>query len=229
MLTDLALMTFVKFPEPGKAKTRLAAEIGAALTVELCRLFIAQTFARVETLTEATSFVAFAPEEKAGEFRKLYPGKQHWFAQLRSTDFGARLRDAVQKVLDQGYQRVLTIGCDSPSLPKAYLREAAGALATHDLVLGPAEDGGYYLIGLKSAPVALFEGIDWSTEKVLQQTLTAAEQLGLRVHLLPEWYDIDDLHALQRYCLTSDLPGSLAERLKPFLVRELADYPRMIA
>ncbi|NUM73224.1 TIGR04282 family arsenosugar biosynthesis glycosyltransferase [candidate division KSB1 bacterium] len=229
MPTNLALLTVVKFPEPGKVKTRLAAEIGDELAAEVYCHFIAQTFARVKSLTEATPFVAFTPEEKATEFQRMFPGGQRWFAQINSSNFGVRLRHAVQAVLQQDYQRVITIGSDSPTLPPAYLKEAAEALASHDLVLGPAEDGGYYLIGLKSAPAELFEGIAWSTEKVLQQTLAAAQRLGLRVHLLPEWYDVDDLPALHRYCLTSDVPHDLAARLKPFLLRELVDYHKMIA
>ncbi len=229
MPTNLALLTVVKFPEPGRVKTRLAAEIGDELAAEVCRYFISQTFACVKSLAEVTPFVAYTPEKKAEEFQRMFPGEQRWFAQISSPDFGARLRHAIQTVLQQDYQAVITIGSDSPSLPPAYLKEAAEAMATHDLVLGPAEDGGYYLIGLKAAPAGLFEGIAWSTEKVLQQTLAAAEQLGLRVHLLPEWYDIDDLPALHRYCLTSDLPDELAARLKPFLLRELLDYHKMIA
>ena len=229
MSTNLALLTVVKFPESGKVKTRLAAAIGDELAAEVYRHFIAQTFASVESLKEATPFVAFTPEEKAAEFQRMFPGEQRWFAQINSPDFGVRLRHAMQTIFQQDYQRVITIGSDSPTLPPAYLKEAAEALTTHDLVLGPAEDGGYYLIGLKSAPAALFEGITWSTEKVLQQTLAAAARLGLRVHLLPEWYDIDDLPTLHRYCLTSDVPHDLAARLKPFLLRELVDYHKMIA
>lgn len=229
MPTDLALLTVVKFPEPGKVKTRLAAEIGDELAAEVYRYFIAQTFASVESLTEATRFVAFTPGEKAAEFQRMFPGEQRWFAQINSPDFGVRLRYAMQTTLQQNFERVITIGSDSPSLPPAYLKEAAEALTTNDLVLGPAEDGGYYLIGLKSAPTELFEGIAWSTEKVLQQTLAAAQRLGLRVHLLPEWYDVDDLPALHRYCLTSDLPKDLAVRLKPFLAGKLIDYRTMIA
>lgn len=229
MSINLALLTVVKFPEPGKVKTRLAAEIGDELAAEVYRYFIAQTFACVKSVTEARPFVAFTPKEKAAEFQRLFPGGQHWFAQINSPDFGVRLRHAMQTVLQQNYQRVITIGSDSPSLPPAYLKEAAEALTTHDLVLGPAEDGGYYLMGLKSAPAELFEGIAWSTEKVLQQTLAAAQRLGLRVHLLPEWYDVDDLPALHRYCLTSDMPPNLAARLKPFLTVKLTDYRAMIA
>jgi hypothetical protein len=120
-------------------------------------------------------------------------------------------------VQQEDYSHVLTIGTDSPSLPAEYLEQAATALSTHDLVLGPANDGGYYLIGLKSAPQELFTEIDWSTERVLQQTLQRAEQLRLSVHQLPVWYDVDDLATLQRFCREAKLSPALLQRVKPYL------------
>lgn len=113
-----------------------------------------------------------------------------------------RLHHAISRVLALGYRRVLTIGTDSPTLPPAYLEEAAAQLGEHDVVLGPAEDGGYYLIGVKAAPIALFEGIAWSTEEVFAQTLQRAEALQLSVHLLPQWYDIDDAATLEKFYQT---------------------------
>lgn len=199
MPTDLALLVFLKYPEPGKVKTRLAKSIGAERAAGLYREFIGLTLQNGARLIEAACFATFTPPEKKAELMTMFPGAWHWFEQHASTDLGERIRHAIADVLAQGYPRVLVIGTDSPDLPHAFLEEAAEKLLDHDLVLGPAEDGGYYLIGGKAAPAALFEGIEWSTEKVLAQTLRNAQRLNLSVHLLPTWYDVDDLQTLQRF------------------------------
>jgi len=217
MPTDTALIIFVKFPAPGKVKTRLAAAVGAELAAQLYREFIRRTFNLARQIAVAARFVTFTPAEKEQELRALFPGDWHWFAQIDSPDLGVRIHRAVHHVQQQGYSHVLTIGTDSPSLPPEYLKQAAKKLLTHDLVLGPATDGGYYLIGLKSAPKELFTQIDWSTEHVLQQTREHAERLRMSVYQLPVWYDIDDLAALQRFCDESHLSPALLKKVKSFL------------
>jgi rSAM/selenodomain-associated transferase 1 len=169
--------------------------------------------------------VTFTPAEKKQKFRELFPGPFQWFAQIDAADLGARIHHAIRRVQQAGCSYVLTIGTDSPSLPAAYLDQAAAALETHDLVLGPATDGGYYLIGLKSAPpTELFTGIDWSTERVLHQTLQRAEQLRMSVHLLPSWYDVDDLATLKRFCNENKLLPDLWQKVKPFLESRHDDF-----
>lgn len=199
MPTDLALIVFVKYPEPGKVKTRLAKHIGNERAAELYHEFAAMTFQNSDRLAHAARFAAFTPWEKEAELRAMFPGEREWLAQHAAQDLGARLQHAIANVLALGYRRALTIGTDSPTLPLAYLEEAAEKLQEHDAVLGPAEDGGYYLIGVKAAPRALFEGIEWSTEKVLAQTLARVHALKLSVHLLPQWYDVDDLATLEKF------------------------------
>lgn len=199
MRTDLALIVFVKYPEPGKVKTRLAKFVGFERAAELYREFAAMTFRNGESLAHAARFAFFTPAEKEAELRTMFPGEWHWLEQHTSSNLGVRIHHAILSVRAQGYQRVLTIGTDSPNLPLAYLEQAAAALHTHDLVLGPAEDGGYYLIGVKAAPLALFEGIAWSTEKVFAQTLERAEALKFTTHTLPMWYDVDDLATLEKF------------------------------
>ncbi len=226
----LALLIFVKYPEPGKVKTRLASTIGAELAAQLYSEFIRATFSLAQKVDAAARFVMFTPAEKAQEFCELFPGPLQWFAQIDSADLGARLLHAIRHVQQSGYSHVLTIGTDSPSLPTDYLDQAAIALETHDLVLGPATDGGYYLLGLNSAPPPeLFTGIDWSTERVLHQTLTRAEQLRMSVHLLPSWYDVDELATLQRFCNENKLLPDLWQKVKPFLerVHDLTTQPLM--
>jgi uncharacterized protein len=223
-LAQPALLIFVKYPEPGKVKTRLASTIGAELAAQLYSEFIRATFSLARQIA-AARFVTFTPAEKEQDFRELFPGPLEWFAQNNSADLGARIHHAICHVQQTGYSHVLTIGTDSPSLPADYLEQAAAALAAHDLVLGPATDGGYYLIGLKSAPPPeLFTGIDWSTERVLHQTLRRAEQLRMPVHLLPSWYDVDDLATLRRFCNENKLPPELWQKVKPFLKSIYDDF-----
>jgi len=217
MPTDPALLIFVKYPEPGKVKTRLAATIGAELAAQLYHEFIRCTLDRARQLEVATRFVTFTPAAKEQDFKKLFPGSWQWFAQADSADLGVRIQRAIQHVQRQNYSHVLTIGTDSPSLPLAYLDQAVMALAKHDLVLGPATDGGYYLIGLKSAPAELFSEIAWSTERVFSQTLERAAQIKMSVYQLPVWYDVDDLAALRRFCEESSLSPVLLKKLRRFL------------
>ncbi|MGH7496456.1 MAG: TIGR04282 family arsenosugar biosynthesis glycosyltransferase [bacterium] len=207
MPTDLALLTFVKYPEPGKAKTRLAAALGAQLASDWYRYFIDLTLAKTKLVTPSERYVTFSPAERQDDFQALFKDDSHWFPQAASPDLGERIYQAVQTVLERGHRRVLVIGSDSPSLPVEYLSNAAEALVGHDLVLGPAEDGGYYLIGLKSTPAVLFENIAWSTARVLEQTQAAAARAGLSVFRLPEWYDIDDLESLQRFSRAHQFPS----------------------
>jgi hypothetical protein len=217
MPIDTALLIFVKYPEPGKVKTRLAAAIGTELAAQLYQEFILQTFKLALQSNVEARFATFTPAEKEQALRKLFPGPWQWFPQENSPDLGVRIHRAIQHVQQQGYSHVITIGTDSPSLPADYIDQAIAVLLHHDLVLGPASDGGYYLIGLKNAPPELFTGIDWSTERVLNQTLQRAQELHLSTHQLPAWYDVDDLATLRRFCGDSSLPAALREKLQPFL------------
>jgi len=143
-------------------------------------------------------FVTMAPAEMMTGFREKFPGEYALFAQIDSTDLGERLVAAARHVFADGHKKLIIIGTDSPNLPLDYLEEANRALESHDIVLGPAEDGGYYLIGMKEIHRKLFEEIAWSSSEVLSQTLERAGHLNLRVHLLPTWYDVDDLPSYQR-------------------------------
>ena len=129
---------------------------------------------------------------------------------------------AFREVLASGCTRVVIIGTDAPDLPADYLRRAFRALAEEgvDVVFGPSADGGYYLLGLKSVPECLFEGIAWSTGTVLPESLAKAEAEGLLVHLLPEWHDVDTAEDLQRCELVR--AGNGAPLTREFVLRHIA-------
>ncbi len=118
-------------------------------------------------------------------------------------DLGARMNQAFQRLFAQGYRQVVLIGTDVPTLPLDHFKQALLALENHDLVLGPALDGGYYLIGLKRMAPELFVDMPWSTDQVLRLTQEKAATIGLKASLIQPWRDVDtlaDLEALIQAC-----------------------------
>jgi uncharacterized protein len=151
--------------------------------------------------------VAYSPPESEPVFRALLPGPIRLLPSRR-VGLGHSLADAAADLFAAGYGSVCLVNSDSPTLPTSVLIEAAEILlASGDrVVLGPAEDGGYYCIGLKSPHARLFEDIAWSTEQVLAQTRERAREIGLDTAILPMWYDVDDPAALRR--LADELLGN---------------------
>jgi hypothetical protein len=173
-------------------KTRLAAQIGAAAA---CRLYAAFVGDLGERLTVTGLPVCWAVWPPEAPFAALVPG-QRCFAQV-GRDLGERLEGALRTCLETTPLSAIAIGVDSPHLEPARLVEAADALAAGaDVVLGPATDGGYYLIGLRAPCPALFRGIAWGSSSVLDATLARARAEGLRVHLLAPTFDVDDADGL---------------------------------
>lgn len=197
-----AIAIMAKAPRVGQAKTRLVPPLSAQDAAALSACFIrdaAENIAAATRQAAVEGYIAFAPAEAEAEFQPLLaPGTQ--LLPSRRPGLGASLYDAAADLLGAGYGSVCLINSDSPTLPTSILVAAARALApTGDrLVLGPAEDGGYYLIGLKHAHRRLFEDIAWSTPQVLAQTEERAGELGLVATMLPVWYDVDDISSLRR-------------------------------
>jgi rSAM/selenodomain-associated transferase 1 len=155
----------------------------------------------------AEGVAVYTPKGAESAFGGLLPAVFKLVAQ-RGDGFGERLFYAAEDLLALGYESLCLIDSDSPTLPRALLVEAVRALAqTGDrVVIGPSDDGGYYLIGLKRAHRRLFEEIAWSTEQVLEQTLKRAAEIDLEVRMLPLWYDVDDGATLSRLCDELFLP-----------------------
>jgi len=151
--------------------------------------------------------VAYSPPESETVLRALLPEPIRLLPSRR-VGLGYSLADAVEDLLAMGYGSVCLVNSDSPTLPTSVLIQGAKTLlASGDrVVLGPAEDGGYYCIGLNRSHPRLFEDIAWSTEKVLTQTLERAHEIGLDTEVLPMWYDVDDMASLRR--LTEELLDS---------------------
>jgi len=192
-----ALILFLKYPEPGKVKTRLGAELGFELAAKLYELFIKQTFELAQNCSAQQIFVAYEPIDRKDEFAEFVPKKFAIFPQ-EGKNLGERMLNAFKDAFARGYKNVAILGSDSPTLPLENIDDAFEKLSKSDLVLGPAEDGGYYLIGLNKAHCGLFENIEWSSDSVLQLTIESAKKLQLSYELLPSWYDVDNKETLIR-------------------------------
>jgi rSAM/selenodomain-associated transferase 1 len=195
-----AIAVMAKASIPGRAKTRLTPPLGAEEAAGINTSFlrdIADNLIAASALANIRPFMAYAPAGSAGFFRGILPESVSLLETVAPC-FGDCLLHAAHSLLDAGHGSVCLLNADSPTLPTAYLTAAATALAAPGdrIVLGPSTDGGYYLLGLKQPHRRLFEDIDWSTERVCAQTLARARELGLQVHQLPSWYDVDDRDAL---------------------------------
>lgn len=213
-----ALGLMAKAPIAGKVKTRLVPPLTATEAAALNACFLRDMTANVNSITEtrpASGLVAYMPAGSEFAFAGVLPDGFDLLAQ-RGNSLGERLCNATDDLLRAGHKGVVLINSDSPTLPQSLLIRAMELLAREGdrVVLGAAEDGGYYLIGLKHAHVNLFKGIAWSTSDVLTRTQQRAAEIELPVELLPPWYDVDDAETLSRLCeelfFTSSSNGAYA-------------------
>jgi rSAM/selenodomain-associated transferase 1 len=189
-----------KAPQPGDAKTRLAKTIGAVAASEMSACFLRDVAAAIEAVPETLGrrgYAVYAPAGTEQVLRKLFPAKFGLLLQA-GDDFGEVLFGAARDLLLAGHDCVLLVNGDSPTLPSRFLVQAIETLRSSGdrMVLGPASDGGYYLIGLKCPHRRLFAQIGWGTETVFRSTCERAVEIGLATALLPEWYDVDDSETL---------------------------------
>ena len=221
-----AMAVMAKAPRPNHAKTRLVPPLTPHQAAALSACFlrdITENIRQAGRHASLAGYVAYAP---AGT-EALFHGMLAPCTELVLADgsipapagvdgFGRSLFHAMASLLDQGYGAVCLVNSDSPTLPTAYLQHAATALARpgERMVLGVSEDGGYYLIGLKTPNAALFRDIAWSTDRVATQTLARAATAGLDVIALPMWFDVDDAASLAR--LTEELSRPPADGPMPY-------------
>ena len=208
-----AFVLFLRYPEKGAVKTRLAASLGEDRTYELYRCFLSDLALMIQ---EVKAAIIIAYSGPAGAQFPEFPGIL--CLRQRGDDLGQRLYFAFEDVFAEGFDRLVLAGSDIPDLPSAFVNEALSRLAAADIVLGPGTDGGYYLIGCTRSGLnqAIFSGIPWSTPRVFSETLKRVAEAKLTAWLLPEWPDIDDLDDLQQfYARNADRAGS--SRVMAFL------------
>ena len=220
----LAIMT--KAPRAGTVKTRLQPPLTAGEAAELNVCFLRDIAAVIGSSGGETKGVGvFTPAGAEGEYVNVLPSDFVLVPQ-RGDSFGERLTNAATDLLRIGFESCCLINSDSPTVTADAFRQAVAGLQGVDerIVLGPSDDGGYYLIGMRKVYRRLFEDIDWSTERVFTQTLERARELTLNVHVLPKVYDIDDATALQRLCneLLDDKSDDVAPATRKFLAELVA-------
>ena len=194
-----AVAIMAKAPRPGKVKTRLCPPLSNEEAAELYRCFLLDKIAQVNVLQKTALIVSYGPPLSKPLFEDLVPSHCLLVPQ-RGADLGARLLSTFIQLFRQGFEQVMAVDSDTPTLPNAYLEQALDLMARPeiDMVLGPTEDGGYYLIGLRRAHRALFEEMPWSTSHVLPETLRRSEAQGLNVACTASWFDIDTPEDLKR-------------------------------
>jgi len=223
------LVIFAKEPAPGRVKTRLCPPLTPEQAAILYEQFLADVLAEMAPLPGLTLALAYTADTATAYFARLAPMAQLVAQQGRN--LGERLQNAFAWGFQGGFSPILIRNSDSPDLPGALVSAAREALAAGgaDVALGPCPDGGYYLVGLNRFQPHLFQGIAWSTEQVLAQTLEGARRTGLAVHLLPPWPDLDtwaDLTAFARRAPAWDDPGAASRRLARKLIGDHgADFP----
>jgi rSAM/selenodomain-associated transferase 1 len=234
-LCALAVMT--KAPQAGRVKTRLVPPLTPREAAELNKCFLRDTTATISNACSrfgayraprqyaARGIAVYTPTGSESAYKNILPSDFSLLPQ-RGDKFGERLYFAFEDLFKCGFESVCLIDSDSPTVPPANFEQAVRLLAStgNRIVLGPSDDGGYYLIGLRKLHREVFEEIDWSTERVLNQTIQRAAGIGLEVKLLSTGYDVDDGESLRRLCnelLANTSRKDLAPYTQKFL-RELA-------
>jgi uncharacterized protein len=222
------IAVMAKASVPGRTKTRLTPLLSAAEAAAFNTAFLKDVSANLLAAGRGTAihgYMAYGPPGTQQFFIDHLPPEigliESWYP-----NFGDCLFKAINGLFEAGHAAAVVLNSDSPTLPTTLLIEAAEALARPGdrAVLGPSTDGGYYLLGIKQAHRRLFDDIDWSTERVARQTLERAGEIGLDVHCLPAWYDVDDSQSLRQLHTELFEGGSLDPRLTPFHAPNSAEF-----
>jgi len=196
-----AIAIMAKASAPGRTKTRLAPQLSFDEAAALNTAFLqdmAAKLGKAGASAPIAPYVAYGPPGSEPFFRSVLPGDVA-LTPIWGPHFGDCLWRTTLALLEAGHESACVLNADSPTLPAAYLSECALKLAEPGdrAVLGPSTDGGYYILGLKQTHKHMFADIAWSTERVAEQTRERAREIGLAIHELPDWYDVDDAESLR--------------------------------
>ncbi len=196
-LADDAVLVFLRAPERGKVKTRLARTIGPDAALALYKAFVLDTLSMLQAAGRQ-AVICFHPADAEGALAAWLPRPYRCWPQV-GRDLGERMMNAFSRAFSEAARRVLLVGTDIPDLPASIIQEAFSALDRRPAILGPSSDGGYYLIGFRPGGFLpeCFRGIPWGEASVFQRTRRRMQQAGVPCHILTEWRDIDDGEDLQ--------------------------------
>jgi hypothetical protein len=231
LVKENALVVMLKVPEPGKVKTRLVPPLDLDEAAGLYRCFIEDTISRVQHISELQGphnnirlFAAYTPQNQKNAISSILPSTVNLMPQ-RGHDLGERLFGVFERLFTKNYKRVVIIGSDSPDIPLDFIRRAFELLIMRKggLVIGPSEDGGYYLIAMDRSWRIPFEGIPWSTCNVLEETIGRCKGKGIEVSLLPSWSDIDTIEDIIKL-IDNPLTPASSRYIRENLLR-IIEYP----
>ncbi len=211
------LVLFAKAPRVGLVKTRLARSIGEAEALKAYQALVQNVLRALVRFRDVT--VQFSPDDAQSDVASwMKPG---WTsAPQGSAGLGDRLARCFEEQFSHGAERVVVIGSDCPDIDGSDIEDAWESLKTHDLVLGPAADGGYWLIGLSRNCPSVFTGVDWGTERVLEQTVARAKHEGLSIALLRQLSDVDTAEDWEAFKRGTDVETELVSGHLPQPVSE---------
>jgi rSAM/selenodomain-associated transferase 1 len=191
------ILLFIKAPLSGQVKSRLAAVLGQDAALELYQKFVLDILSSIEK--SGVPCVVFHHSPDSGEIVKNWLGGRLPCLPQEGRDLGERMERAFRRAFSEGASRAVLVGSDIPDLPPELLNDALASLSENDAVIGPAKDGGYYLIGFRSETFFpdIFRGIEWSTDTVFSRTLQIFERAHQKVSLLPPWRDVDTIDDLK--------------------------------
>jgi rSAM/selenodomain-associated transferase 1 len=221
---ESALVIFAKAPIPGQVKTRLCPPLTSDEAATLHGSFVLDMLERTKAAVGKLKlpfdrFLACAPSSQLVFFKIMEERQGVQLIDQVGDNLGARMHRTFLTLFERGYHRVLIVGTDVPTLPLDYYKQALTLLDQNDVVLGPALDGGYYLIGLTKPVEGLFDNIPWSTDRVLQLTRDKADGLGLRSALLPQWRDVDTIDDLASLIEDGERDAKKAKQEQQFSAR----------
>jgi rSAM/selenodomain-associated transferase 1 len=188
---DQVLGLFAKLPVAGEVKSRLGRETSPVWAAQVADAFLRDSLDRLARIA-AQRFLVYSPAGSERFFEELGGDRFQLLAQ-GDGDLGQRLERFLRGQVAAGAKRIVVVGSDSPTLPVEYIEQAFAELRKADVVLGPASDGGYYLVGCGRRVPPIFEAIDWGSDRVLDQTLARLREASWQPALLPTWYDVDTL------------------------------------
>ena len=189
---SVALLIFVRHPEIGKVKTRLAKVIGDEKALEVYTELLSHTL-KITKSIDATKFVFYTEEVQKND---LWNEPGYFKCKQKGKDLGDRMKEAFSFVFQQRFKKVIIVGSDCYQLTSKIIEDTISLLSSNEMILGPAMDGGYYLLGMTKLYPEFFVGKSWSTSKVATETIDDAKRLGLKFSLLETLSDIDEFEDL---------------------------------
>jgi rSAM/selenodomain-associated transferase 1 len=214
---DKCVLVFIKAPIKGEVKTRLSKDMPAGVVLDLYKNFVKDILENVKA--EGRRLIIYCyPGKEVSRIRK-WLGERYTLKPQTGKDLGERMAGAFSYAFSKGYQKALLIGTDFPDLPGSIIDQAFNGLVAHDAIVGPARDGGYYLIGFRADTFYpdVFIDIPWDTDRVFGKTMRKLKSAGYKIHVLPEWTDIDDYRDLENFIKTNRKGKSIATHTLRYL------------